>query len=69
MFLDGSRAAKNRTFWAWVGELGDDVDAGLRRSSSWSDVDRPVGTAGPDYLRWSPAVCPAATSWPRWARR
>ena len=47
-----AQGSEGRTFWAWVGELGDDVDEDsdlveLER------VDRPVGTAGPDYLRVS----------------
>ena len=44
--------SEGRTFWAWTGDLGDDVNedttlAGLE------DVDRPVGTSGPDYARIS----------------
>ena len=44
--------SEGRTFWAWVGEIGDgvDADAGLVELER---VGRPVGAAGPDYLRVS----------------
>ena len=47
-----AQGSEGRTFWAWVGELGDEVDAdsGLVELER---VDRPVGAAGPDYLRVS----------------
>ena len=40
------------TFWAWTGRLGDEVDEDTALSNL-EDVARPVGTAGPDYLRVS----------------
>ena len=56
-----------RTVWAWTGDLTDEVDEDTVLQEL-EDVARPVGSAGPT-TRGSPAVCPPATSWPRWARR
>ena len=47
-----AQGSEGRTFWAWVGELGDEVDADSDLTEL-ERVDRPVGTAGPDYLRVS----------------
>ena len=41
-----------RTFWAWTGDLGDEVDSDTDLQEL-EDVARPVGSAGPDYARVS----------------
>ena len=41
-----------RTFWAWTGNLGDEVDEDTTLVELES-VARPVGAAGPDYARIS----------------
>ena len=66
--FESAPGSEGRTFWAWTGDLGDEVseDTDLQELE---DVARPVGKAGPDYANGSPAVCPPTTSWPRWARR
>ena len=40
----------SRTFWAWTGSLGDEVDDDTDLAML-EDVARPVGKAGPDYAR------------------
>ena len=44
--------SEGRTFWAWSGEDGDEVDADTDLVEL-ERVNRPVGAAGPDYLRVS----------------
>ncbi len=47
-----AEGSRGRTFWAWTGERGDEVD-GDTALSELEDVDRPVGATGPDYARVS----------------
>ena len=48
--FSAAAGSEGRTFWAWSGELDDEVneDTDLVERER---VDRPVGAAGPDYLR------------------
>ena len=50
--FETAAGSEGRTFWAWNGDLGDEVssDSDL---SELEDVARPVGKAGPDYARVS----------------
>ena len=50
--FESAPGSAGRTFWAWTGDLGDEVseDTGL---SELESVARPVGKAGPDYARVS----------------
>jgi hypothetical protein len=50
--FETAAGSEGRTFWAWTGDLGDEVssDSDL---SELEDVARPVGKAGPDYARVS----------------
>ena len=51
--LAGSTSAagsEGRTFWAWTGDLGDEVSSETDLQEL-EDVARPVGKAGPDYAR------------------
>ena len=41
-----------RSYWAWYGSLGDEVDEDTTLADL-ENVARPVGTAGPDYARIS----------------
>ena len=44
--------SEGRTYWAWTGHLGDEVEADTDLQEL-ENVARPVGTAGPDYARIS----------------
>ena len=44
--------SEGRTFWAWTGDLGDEVNTDTTLAEL-EDVARPVGTSGPDYARIS----------------
>ena len=50
--FESAAGSAGRTFWAWTGDLSDEVDedADLQQLE---DVARPVGAAGPDYARVS----------------
>ncbi len=50
--FETAAGSEGRTFWAWNGDLGDEVssDSDL---SELEGVARPVGKAGPDYARVS----------------
>jgi len=48
--FESAPGSEGRTFWAWTGDLGDEVDADTDLQEL-EDVARPVGKAGPDYAR------------------
>ena len=50
--FETAAGSEGRTFWAWNGALGDEVDEDTDLSEL-EDVARPVGKAGPDYARVS----------------
>ena len=50
--FESAPGSAGRTFWAWTGDLGDEVDEDTDLQEL-EDVARPVGKAGPDYARIS----------------
>ena len=50
--FETAAGSEYRTFWAWTGDRGDEVDEDTDLSEL-EDVARPVGKAGPDYARVS----------------
>ena len=50
--FETAAGSEGRTFWAWTGELGDEIAEDVGRAEL-EDVARPVGKAGPDYARVS----------------
>ena len=50
--FESAPGSEGRTFWAWTGDQGDEVDADTDLQEL-EDVARPVGKAGPDYANVS----------------